>query len=372
MSTDPTAALTPAIPLLAVQQRWESAAAELQVALDQELVLAFIGAASAGKDAAIRAIFGVDFGEVSPIPGSTAELKAIRLDGPGNTVVVNAPGFGDLRPEVEQATRAFLSRVDLAVYVVNSDGGATIDDRRNIETMRGLKRPLLVVLNKIDLIRPNQRAGFVDATTRQLGVEPKDVVVAAFDPLPALEDEPVGIQEVVMWICDRLAGGGKDLLFAKQLRNKAAAAELVIRVAAKRAAIGGAIPIPGADLAAVTAVHVKLISDLAAIYDVRMDQQVVMFILGEALAGAGKGFVRWGMEALKAAGWLPGGQLGELAASAIGASVASAATWGVGKATVVWLEQHAQGRQMSGEALREVFDKEAFSYKDRDKVGSTS
>jgi hypothetical protein len=39
---------------------------------------------------------------------------------------------------------------------------------------------------------------------------------------------------------------------------------------------------------------------------------------------------------------------------------------------VVWLEQHAQGRQMSGEALREVFDKEAFSYKDRDKVGSTS
>ena len=46
--------------------------------------------------------------------------------------------------------------------------------------------------------------------------------------------------------------------------------------------MAGAIPIPGADATAVTAVQVKLISDLAAVFGRRIDKDLVLFILGEA------------------------------------------------------------------------------------------
>lgn len=116
---------------------------------------------------------------------------------------------------------------------------------------------------------------------------------------------------------------------------------------------------------AITALQVKLISDLAAVHGVRIEKDVVLFILGEVLAGGSKGFVRWGVNALKAAGWFPGAHLAELAASALGATVAGAATYGVGRAAVTFLQR---GQKMTGAELREVFDSEAYQWRDREGV----
>ena len=343
-------------------RRWEVASAESRAALSGRLVLAFLGSASSGKDSAVRALFGVDFGEIDPIPGSTSRARAIAL-GP-QLVVVNAPGFGDLRAEVEAEARALISGMDLAIYLVNCDGGATIDERRDLDALRALGRPVLVCLNKIDLIRGHQRAAFVSATLAQLGVQPADAVVTAFDPLPALADAPVGVAEVAAWLTGTLEKQGKALLFARHLRDRALAAIPIIDAAARRAALAGAIPVPGADMAAVSAVQVKLISDLAALYDQPMERDLVLFILGEVLAGSSKGFVRWAMDALKVAGWIPGNQLVELATSALGATLAGAATWGAGRAADTFLRRRAEGRGMSGDELRQIFDAEAFKWKD--------
>jgi uncharacterized protein (DUF697 family) len=108
-------------------------------------------------------------------------------------------------------------------------------------------------------------------------------------------------------------------------------------------------------------VQVKLIGDLAAIFGQRLDKDVVLFLLGELLAGTSKGFIRWGIEALKTAGWIPGGGMAEMAASALGATVASATTYGVGKATVAWLTRN---HELTGDDLRQVFDHEAQAYRD--------
>jgi uncharacterized protein (DUF697 family)/GTP-binding protein EngB required for normal cell division len=351
--------------LAQITERWELAASDIEGTLRNSLVIAFVGAASAGKDAAIRALFGLDFGEVDPIPGSTDRLRAIALDPAGQTVVVNAPGFGDLRGQVESASRSLLDRLDACLFFVNADGGATADDKANLDAVRALGRPVLLCLNKIDLIRPHQREMFIHSTLTQLGVERSMAAVTAFDPMPALSPFPIGVDEVVTWLMDVLGERKKGLLFAKALRNKAAACEPIIRGAAARAALAGAVPIPGADIAAVTAVHVKLISDIAAVHGQRLDKDIALFILGEVLAGSAKGFVRWGAEALKAAGWLPGGQLGEVAASALGATVASAATYGVGRAAVAYMQNMEKGNQLSGDELRKIFDAEAFAWKDR-------
>ncbi len=332
----------------------------LQATLAQRLVVAFLGSASSGKDSAIRALFGIDFGQIDPIPGSTDRVRVAQLDPLGQVLAVNAPGFGDIRQDVDARAREVLEQLDIAVYVVNADGGATIDERRDLDAIKALGRPVLVCINKIDLIRPHQREEFVRTTLTQLGVERADAVVTAFDPLPALSDEPIGVELVVTWIHEKLEDDGKALLFAKQLRNKATACEVVIQAAAQRAAMAGAIPVPGADMAAVTAVQVKLITDIAAVHEVRLDKDVAMFILAEALAGTSKGFVRWALSALKTAGWVPGGAVAELAASALGATIAGATTYGVGKAAVAYMGRNAK---ITGAELREVFDAEATRWK---------
>lgn len=344
----------------AALEAWTSTDGALAEALKQHLVVAFLGSASSGKDSAIRALFGVDFGEVSPIPGSTSELKVIKLDDDGRVLLVNAPGFGDVRADVDAAARKVLDSLDIIVYVVNAEGGATIDERRDLDAIRSIERPVLVCLNKIDLIRSREREAFVAATLAQLGVDPKDAVVTAFDPLPQLAPAPIGVEYVVRWIGDHLVGSGKALLFAKNLRNKAEACEPIIQAAARNASIAGAVPIPGADLAAVTAIQVKLIRDLAAVHGQDLDRDMVAFILAELLAGGMRGFARWAMNGAKAAGMLPGGAVAEGMILAVSASIAGATTYGIGKATVAWLQS---GRKLEGDALRGVFDLAAVGWK---------
>jgi uncharacterized protein (DUF697 family)/GTP-binding protein EngB required for normal cell division len=343
-----------------VASRWELAADEIATALEKTLVVAFLGSASAGKDSAIRALFGLDFGQVDPIPGSTDEVRVAPVDREGRVLAVNAPGFGDVRAHVDARAREVLDQVDIAVYVLNADGGATIDERRDLDAIRALGRPTLVCINKIDLIRPHDRDRFVEATLAQLAVDPRDAVMTAFDPLPALSAEPLGVDDVAAWIHKQLVTRGKDLLFAKTLRNKQVACRAIIRTAARRAAMAGAIPVTGVDTTAVTALQVKLIADVAAVYGRRIDNDVAIFILGEVLAGGSKGFIRWAMSALKTAGWIPGGQVAHIATSALGATIAGATTYGVGRAAITYMER---GAEVSAEELRAAFDAGAFQWR---------
>jgi GTPase len=345
-----------------VNARWELAADEVRSALEQTLSVAFLGSASSGKDSAIRALFGLDFGQVDPIPGSTDRIRVAPIDIDRRVLVINAPGFGDLRDEVEANARRVLDQLDIAIYVVNCDGGATIDERRDLDAIKALGRPTLVCLNKIDLIRPDQRESFVRATLVQLGVSEDQAVVTAFDPLPVLSDSPIGVDKVIGWIHQQLETSGKSLLFAKSLRNKAAACEALIQAAAKRSAMAGALPLPGVDATAVTALQVKLITDIAAIHNRRIDKDLILFIMGEALAGTSKGFVRWAVQAAKSAGWIPGAQVVGVITSALGATVAGATTYGVGKAAVAFMQG---GHDMGGEQLRQIFDEQAGEYRDR-------
>lgn len=341
---------------------WEESDKELREALSRSLTVAFLGSASSGKDSAIRALFGLDFGEISPIPGSTDRLRVAKLDPEGKVLLANAPGFGDVRAEVDAVARQLLDALDIVVYVVNCEGGATADERRDLDAIRERGRPVLVCLNKIDLIRPAQRESFVAATLAQLGTEAADAVVCAFDPLPQLSPEPIGVEHVVRWISDQLAKEGKALLFAKHMRNKAVACEPIIQRAAKAASLAGAVPIPGADLAAVTAVQVKLIRDIAEVFEVPVDKEVAVFIIGQVLSGGMKGFVRWGVEALKTAGFIPGTQIAEGAILALGSLVAGASTFGVGRAAVAWMQR---GGKVEVDVLRDIFDLAAFDYRKR-------
>lgn len=333
---------------------------ELQTQLRDRLALAVVGPASSGKDAAIRALFGVDFGEISPIPGSTETLRLADVDGDGRFVLINTPGFQDVRTEIDSVARKVLDELDLALFVVNAEGGATRAILKDLEQVRARRGglPTLVCLNKIDLIRPLQRPDFIQRTVAQLGLDPEQVVATSFDPHPALGIGPIGLEEVVQWVDETLADSGNALLFSRHLRDKRLACQPLIKRAAKRAAVAGAVPVPGADITAVTFIQVKLVEELAAVHGKKLDKDVVLWMVGELLAGGSKGFIRKGVAALKTAGWIPGAQVAQVATAALAGAVAAGATYGVGEAAIRYIQSD---QKLPIAELRQVFDNVASS-----------
>ena len=69
------------------------------------------------------------------LAGAVAPTVA-ALDAEEQVLVVNAPGFGDVRAEVDALARQAMEHLDVVVYVLNADGGATIDERRDLDAIR--------------------------------------------------------------------------------------------------------------------------------------------------------------------------------------------------------------------------------------------
>jgi small GTP-binding protein len=187
----------------------------LQVALLREKVarrftIGIVGPPSTGKDAALGAVFGVHTGNVHPASGSTREVAVYRLPGADGLQIVNTPGVGDVKEELTEETRAVLDQIDLFLFLVNAQGGVRTREKAEFQLCRMRRRPMLVVVNKIDTLMPSDRERFVEDVRSKLGVPPGAVVAAAFDPLPQLAPAPIGVEPVRAWLRSRLAEMGRD------------------------------------------------------------------------------------------------------------------------------------------------------------------
>jgi GTP-binding protein EngB required for normal cell division len=215
-------ALTPVGPLagcaallwLGRPRRGEVLAAVLEVARLRQLTrhritVGVVGSPSSGKDAAIKAIFGIDSGNISPIAGSTREVAITRLPGPTPLFVVNTPGLGDVVEAVSEHARQVLELVDVFVYVVNAQGGVQQRERADYEACVARGRPVLAVVNKVDTLRESDRQRYLDDARAKLEAPADAFLAAAFDPLPQLAEAPLGVDAVRAWLRDALIAMGK-------------------------------------------------------------------------------------------------------------------------------------------------------------------
>jgi uncharacterized protein (DUF697 family) len=115
-----------------------------------------------------------------------------------------------------------------------------------------------------------------------------------------------------------------------------AATELVKKYSVYAAA-GGLIPAPWVDMAAITAINLKMLSDLGNVYGLKFEQDRVRPILGSLIAGAAATKLGYGIggSMLKAIP-LVGSVAGMIAMPAF----ASAVTFAVGK---VFIQHFASG-----------------------------
>lgn len=184
--------------------------ARLRQLVRHRVTVGVVGSPSSGKDAAIKALFGIDTGGVHPVAGSTREVTIQRLPGASALYVVNTPGMGDVVEAVTEEARQVLHHIDVFVYVLNAQGGVQSRELNDYRACLSTGRPVLAVVNKIDTIRERDRQRYLDDARAKLSAPAEDFLSAAFDPLPQLSPAPLGVQPVQAWITHHLVELGKD------------------------------------------------------------------------------------------------------------------------------------------------------------------
>jgi small GTP-binding protein len=301
---------------------WKNAETDVQHDLERKIVI--VGLANTGKSTLFNKIQGKYRSAVSPVAGTTRSLVS-GLFGP--FTLIDTPGH---LPDLQET-----SAKDAAVIVMLIDGSQKLrdDDRKLLARLQALKRPLLIVMNKADLVRsdPDVAAGSLAA---QLGVH--DVI-----PVSAITGYNVAA-DLIPAIID--ASPEAALAVGRALPEfRRAAAEKLIRNASLVSLAAGLEPIPLVDIPVILGNQIRMILRLGAIYGEPLSAQHVRELIG-AIAG-GLAFRYLAEEAAKA---VPIG--GDLVSGAI----AGAGTWAIG---YVALEYYEGGKKLTPNQMRETFNR---------------
>ncbi len=159
------------------------------------LEVAVHGIINAGKSSLINALLGRPARPSGPIGGTTAAVegldwRAVRAEdasGEPSTYqvrLIDTPGIEEVADEGRGALATEAAKAaDLVLFVVAEDLTAT--SRRALIRLREAGKPIVVVLNKVDLLEDGEREAIVDAIRASLAglIDPGDVIEAASAPI---------------------------------------------------------------------------------------------------------------------------------------------------------------------------------------------
>jgi small GTP-binding protein len=290
--------------------------------------LAIVGPVNSGKSTLVNLLLGGRVSRVTAVPGTTKEVVAQRL---GPFTVLDTPGFGEVAG-VERGDIALeaLRASDVAVLLFDAAAGLRKDDYDLYQRLKSEKRPIIVALNKIDLIERDLKLVLKDAETK-LGVSvvpisAKKGTNVASVLLPRVIDLRPGLAVAL----------GRDLpLYRRRM------ARSVIRNACLLNVLIGMEPIPLLDIPLLLASQVRLTLRIAAIYGESMGPGRAK----ELISTIGGGVVlRYATE--EAVKFLPGpGWI-------ISGSIAGAGTWAMGQVAVAYFESK---KRISAEQMRPLY-----------------
>ena len=186
----------------------------IHVALLRQMLLSrinigIVGDGATGKDSMIKSVFDLDTKNVGPIAGTTTQMEVYNLLEDA-VFLTNYPGFNDTRAEVDQELKDNLHHTDVFIMIVDINRGVSNIDVEIFNKVNEFNRPILVCLNKIDLIRTEKdRHELVQQAKRRIPA--KYFIETVFDPDPRLVNSvSMGSEEVFDWVCNILIQEGKD------------------------------------------------------------------------------------------------------------------------------------------------------------------
>lgn len=283
--------------------------------------LSVFGRVSTGKSSLLNALIGRQVFSTSPLHGETrlSEMQPWNEVEESGVFLIDTPGLDEAGGEErERLAREVAGRSDLVLFVLDSD--MTESELEALKTILAQGRPVIVVLNKIDLYTEEDRARLLESiAARTEGLVDRDHIVAvAAEPrarrvveraADGSETEteravPPDVEALRVKLWDILESEGKTLaalnasLFAADLSDQVGA-----RILAARREIGERLirtysvgkgiavafnPIPVADLFAAAFIDVGMIVHLSRIYDLPLSKSeagsLVKVIVAESAA----------------------------------------------------------------------------------------
>lgn len=170
--------------------------AAIRQALISRYNIGVVGDGSAGKDSLLKAVLSIDTKNIHALAGSTRDIE-LYPTGSAGVEIANFPGFNDLRDDVEGETRESLHLCRIFLLVVDASRGLSAAEKSIAQKVLSRDRPLIVCLNKWDVVRERDRDAIRSQIRQRLGLPGTVVVITtAFDPLPELSPVPLGVEEV--------------------------------------------------------------------------------------------------------------------------------------------------------------------------------
>jgi len=293
-----------------------------------------VGPVNVGKSTLYNALLAgtSQQAEVSPVPGTTREAQVAEVglfrmvDTPGADHGANVGG-----QEKDLAMQAAM-QADFLIVVFDATRSVLASDRILYGQLLALGKPMLVVLNKMDLVPKAHREKAISSAAGVLGLSRDEIH-------PTSASRGTGLESLLLEVAaaePRLLGElGRTLT---PLRRKLG--WQAIRRTAVASCLVALSPIPILDLVPLTLLQGSMILVLARIYD----QEIGVSRAGEVVASFGAGLAARALfQQLSKLGGPPGW--------ALSASIAGAATIAIGYATMRWFET---GRKPSASEMRQV------------------
>jgi GTP-binding protein Era len=146
--------------------------------------VAVIGAPNAGKSTLVNALVGQKVAIVSAKAQTTrARLMGIAIQGDAQILLVDTPGIFEPRRRLDramvQAAWTGSDDADLTLFVIDADCGLNSAAERIVASLEKQKNPLLLALNKIDLVKKEKLLGLASELTQRLNPSQVFMISAA-------------------------------------------------------------------------------------------------------------------------------------------------------------------------------------------------
>jgi small GTP-binding protein len=307
-------------------------AAQEDVESELKHKVAILGLANSGKSTLFNALRGRYTSAVSPEAGTTTTLVRGQW---GPFALIDTPGhLPDLQDDAVQEAAA-------VVYLLDASEGLRAQDVALVSKMRLSDKPLVVALNKSDLLRTGADEAAAEAAAR---LHIRDVI-----PISARTGENVG-EELIPAIIDTspqaaLALGRALPQYRRDAANK------VVRNAALVSLVAGLEPIPLIDIPILLGNQIRLVMRVAALYNEPLGGKPTRELF--ATIATGLLFRYIAEEAAKAVPF--GGDL-------VSGAIAAAGTWALGQVAVEYFEG---GKQLNRRQIREMFSRFYSQYREK-------